>query len=145
MPSDLSHGLGTDLRWLSFSGEEFVCHGRSSARESEPFRHKPAAVPGRCHLAGGLGEALVGVQGEFKRRQRAGRFDEVADVVGQAGQHVVDHRRVGRAGGWQVNEPFPISSYFGRCSGAEEVVVDVLLSLVTEERDDVPQAWLSRP
>jgi hypothetical protein len=26
----------------------------------------------------------VGVQGEFKRRQRAGRFDEVADVVGPA-------------------------------------------------------------
>ena len=37
----------------------------------------------------------------------------VAAVAGQAGQHVVDHRRVGRPGGWQVNGPFPISSYFG--------------------------------
>jgi hypothetical protein len=64
-------------------------------------------VPGRCHLAGGLGEALAGVQGEFKRRQRAGRFDEVAGVAGQAGRHVADHRRAGRAGGWQVKQPVP--------------------------------------
>src|SRR5258708_5451880 len=50
-------------------------------------------------LAGWLGEALVDVQGEFQRGQGAGGFDQVFRAAGQAGQHVVDHRRIRRAGG----------------------------------------------
>jgi hypothetical protein len=50
-----------------------------------------------------LGEALVHVQGEFQRGEGAGGFDEVAGVASQAGQHVVDHRRVRWAACRQVD------------------------------------------
>jgi hypothetical protein len=43
--------------------------------------------------------------------ESAGGFDEVAGTAGEAGQHVVDHRRVGRAGIRQVDGPFPSAVY----------------------------------
>ena len=65
------------------------------------------------HLAGGLRETLVDVQGELQCWEGAGGLDEVAGVAGQAGQHVVDHRRVGRAGVGQVDGLFPLGGDFG--------------------------------
>ena len=59
----------------------------------------PANGACRGDLAGWLGEALVDVQGEFQRGQGAGGFDQVFRAAGQAGQHMVDHRRIRRAGG----------------------------------------------
>jgi hypothetical protein len=49
----------------------------------------------------------VDVQSELQRGEGAGGLDEVVGVAVQAGQHVVDHRRVGLAGLRQVNGPFP--------------------------------------
>src|SRR6266516_6805105 len=39
-----------------------------------------------------------------------------------------------------LDPPVDLPGRFGACSGAEEVVVDVLLPLVAEKRDDVPEA-----
>jgi hypothetical protein len=59
-----------------------------------------------------LGEPLVDVQGEFERRQGTGGFDPIVVVSGQAGQHVVDHRRVGRDIG-QLDGTLAGSGVFG--------------------------------
>ena len=48
------------------------------------------------------------VQGEFQRGQGAGGFDQIFRVAGQAGQDVVDHRRIRRAGSRQVDGLFSV-------------------------------------
>ena len=44
LPSDVSHGQGYDLGWLSLSGKALWRSGRSSARQSEPFRYGVAVL-----------------------------------------------------------------------------------------------------
>ena len=61
-----------------------------------------------------LGESLVHVQGEFQGGEGAGGFDEVVGVADQAGQDVVDHRRVGWAGCRQVDGLLALGGVLGQ-------------------------------
>jgi hypothetical protein len=67
-------------------------------------------------LAGGSGESLVDLEGELESREDGGGFDAVVGVPYEAGEHVLDHRRVG-AGVGQCDGLLAVDGVLGEVAG----------------------------